>query len=78
VFDNKRLMDFPYVSQYKYLGTIINPRVDIKNHLVTIKPKMNWICNKLTIIRKRGNLKFNSNLFEVYIKPQFRLVVPLI
>lgn len=76
-YEGKEYDGFKYTRTYKYLGTVINDKVTIDSHIESIKPKMRAICASLTVLRVKGNLKFNSNLFELYLQPQFRLLAQL-
>jgi len=43
-------------------------------HLEATEQKCNFIMTKLFAIRKLKNLKLNSNLFKIFILPNFRLL----
>jgi hypothetical protein len=76
-FQNQELRGFRYVENYRYLGTIINPKINASNHILSVRPRFDRICACLTIFRLRGSLQFNSNLFRLYIQPHFRLLAQL-
>lgn len=77
LFKDKGLGNYKYVENYRYLGTIINSSVNANTHIDLIKPRLDAICRCLRIFRSKGNLKFNTNLFYLYILPQFRLLSQL-
>ena len=66
-----------YIDRYKYLGTVISYNIKATFHIQTVRPKLEAICACLYIVIAKGNLKFNSNLFQLYIQPQFRLLAQL-
>ena len=74
---NKNIQGFTYVSNYKYLGTNIDGSLSTNLQLLAINKKAIFCIIKLTPFRKKGNLRFNSNLFELFVKPSFRLTSAL-
>lgn len=71
------MLGYPIVKSYKYLGMIINGKLDLKDHLKQINRKAGHICNKLYGLRRLDNLKLNTNLFNIFIAPHYRLAMTL-
>lgn len=65
------------VTQYKYLGLIVDNKLSIEPHLKAILVKYNFIAYKLIGVRMKDNLKFNINMFKVFILPLYRLAYTL-
>ena len=63
-------IELPCVEAYKYLGIKINRSLTIKDHLLYIKRKVDYITNSLIAIRKAGkNVKFCHNSWSTFIRP---------
>lgn len=59
------------------MGMMVNGDLDIREHLAKVNRRAGFLCQKLYGIRKLDDLRLNSNLFEVFIMPQYRLAVSL-
>jgi hypothetical protein len=64
---------YPVVASYRYLGLMLNGRLDLTEHKKLINRKAGFICHKLYGLRKRDDLRINVNLFKVFIMPSYRL-----
>lgn len=67
----------PVVQSYKYLGTFVNASMSPAIHLKSVEGKVNHITSKLYPFRLHGNIKFNVNLFQMLIMPNFKLISTL-
>ena len=65
--------EYPVVNSYRYLGTELDRNCDVMTHVKTISPKINFLTFRFGVLRHRNNMKLNINLFEIFIKPLFRL-----
>ena len=70
---SETIQDYPTTTSYVYLGMRLNYKMDCKEHLRYIGKKITYLTWKLKIIRKKGNLKLNNNLFKTFIEPLYRL-----
>ncbi len=68
------MLNFNYVESYKYLGTVVDGTLNLKEHLQMISKKAMFVYFRLTPFRKVRDMKFNSNAFTIYIKPYFKLL----
>jgi hypothetical protein len=64
---------YPIVTKYKYLGMLIDEDLDYRAHLKSINGKISYLTERLTVFRRKLNLKFIVNLFSIFIKPLYRL-----
>ena len=60
---------FPYVSEYKYLGTSMTEDLEPESHLRTIGRKSDFQARRLAPLHHCLDLKFNVNLFKLLIMP---------
>lgn len=51
----------------------IDSSCNVMTHLKSINPKINFLTHKFGILRHKQNLKLNINLFEIFLKPLFKL-----
>lgn len=70
---NGTIDDISIVTEYKYLGLLMNSKLSIKSHLKYINKKISFITYKLYGLRLLDNLKLNINLFKVFLMPLYRL-----
>jgi hypothetical protein len=70
---NGEVLGYPILDSYKHLGSIINKRLNTKDHLNHIQPKIQHITNRLTPVRLKRDTKLYLNLFRVFILPLYRL-----
>lgn len=48
--------------------------MDLFDHLKGVSKKAMFVYVRLTPFRKVGDIKFNSNAFDMYVKPGFKLI----
>ncbi len=70
---HKEYREFPIVTEYKYLGMVLDHKLSLDGHLVFINKKFAYISSRLLPLRSRNNLKINRNLFLLMITPIYRL-----
>lgn len=63
---------YPWVTKYKYLGTVLSYDGDPKHQLVKINKKAIGLKVLFYPILKRGNLRVNKNLYTIFIEPMYR------
>jgi len=73
----EKLLDYPIVDQYKYLGTWLNPKLNCDTHLKQIITKTNIIRKKLSPILYSTSLEMRKNLWQVFIIPLYEFILPL-
>jgi hypothetical protein len=64
---------YPVVTQYRYLGVVLQSDLSIDAHLKAIEAKVNFITYRTLLIRLKAQMKTNVNLFKCFIMPQYRL-----
>ena len=67
----------PVVSCYKYLGLWINAKLTTDAHLEQISKKVEIQTLKLWPLLKNVSLDFRINLWTVYVRPLFEMVIGL-
>jgi hypothetical protein len=68
---------YPVMDRYKYLGLLVNGRLDLRDHLAQINRKAGFIAHRLYGLRSLDNLRLNLNLFTTFIMPHYRLALTL-
>jgi hypothetical protein len=68
---------YPVVGSYKYLGLLVNGRLDLRSHLAQINRKAGFIAHRLYGLRTLDNLRLNINLFTIFVMPHYRLALTL-
>jgi hypothetical protein len=68
---------YPVVGLYKYLGLLVNGRLDLRDHLAQINRKAGFIAHRLYGLRSIDNLRLNINLFTTFVMPHYRLAFTL-
>jgi hypothetical protein len=68
---------YPVVDKYKYLGLLVNGRMDLKDHLASINKKAGFLAHKLYGLRCVDNLRLNVSLYTVFVQPLYRLATAL-
>ena len=68
---------YPVVESYKYLGLVMNGRLDLKEHCKLINKKAAFISSRLYGLRLKDDLRTNMNLFKVFIMPSYRMAFTL-
>ena len=53
---------------------MMNTRLNTRDHLDYIHPKISFLTNRLTPVRLKRDTKLNLNLFRVFVLPLYRLV----
>ena len=71
---DETINNIPYVPEYKYLGTWIKGNLDPTPHLNKHAEKANFLCRRFYYLRKQNDLKFNRNLFQIFILPEARML----
>jgi hypothetical protein len=69
----EEIMGYPIVTEYKYLGGIINRNMKVKEHLDYIDRKISFLMSSLTSVRMMKDLRLSVNLFRTLIMPLIRL-----
>jgi hypothetical protein len=64
---------YPVVETYKYLGLLMNGKLDLKDHLKLINRKANFTAYRLYGLRKLDDVKLNMSMFKLCIMPVYRL-----
>lgn len=73
-FSNEREVNgYPVVREYKYLGMVLNGRLDLKEHCKMINKKAAFISYRLYKLRIKDDTKINVNLFKVFLMPSYRM-----
>jgi len=70
-------MEYPIVSSYRYLGTVLPNYLSINNHVESLNLKATYITYRLTSFRLHASFKFNTNFFKLLVAPQYRLLAAL-
>lgn len=70
----ENLEEFPYVSEYKYLGTYLTGDLSPDCHLRNIGRKADYQARQLAPLRHCLDMRFNVNLFKMLILPSVRLL----
>lgn len=73
-YEDGDLNGFPYVPEYKYLGTCLTSNLEPDCHLKTIGRKSDFQTRKLAPLRHRLDMRFNVNLFKMLVMPGVRLL----
>jgi hypothetical protein len=74
--NRKQYQDYPVVSKYRYLGTMMDSSFRLDAHIEEIDRKMSWLTARLTPARLIKNIRFNLNLYKVLIEPLIALGIP--
>ncbi len=74
---SERIAGIPVVSEYKYIGQWMQSNMSQVIHLRKTNPKIAFITNRLTPLKVKGDLRFNLNLYRVFIMPQYKLMASL-
>ena len=69
--EGENIEGIPLVRTYKYLGIIINEKFDIKDHIKSLKRKINFIQRKFFYVFRKNSVKFRINSFQVFMSPLF-------
>jgi len=72
-----KLMNYPIVSQYKYLGSWLNQKLTVNSQLEHIIKKTNYIRHRLTPTLYNSSLDFRKNLWQVFILPLYEFTLPI-
>ena len=67
------IQNIPIVTSYKYLGAIVNDKLDFEDHFSTISRKIFFMTNQLTGVRRQAKTHLNLSLFRILIIPQYRI-----
>ena len=59
----------PWLTEYTYLGGVMQSNQKLDHHSIKINPKIGWITSRLTPFRMLGNLRLNINLFKLFLAP---------
>ena len=51
--DENNIEGYPIIKEYKYLGILINDKMNIQNHIGNIDKKLNEYFKKNSILNKR-------------------------
>ena len=68
---------YPVGSCYKYLGLMLNGRLDLKDHLKCINKKVNYIAYRMYALRALDDTRLNVSLFKTFAMPLYRLAYTL-
>jgi len=68
-------MEYPVLEKYKYLGFWLSKDQGIKDHLIAINSKFQYLNRKLLPLRILDKLRLNANLFQTIVTPQYRLAL---
>ena len=71
------VQDYPIVEKYKYLGTWLQQKLDMKIHMQQIEKKSNFIRLKLSPFLYSSSLEMKKNLWQIFIVPLFEFLLPL-
>jgi hypothetical protein len=74
--NQKQYRDYPVVSKYRYLGTMMDSSLRLEAHMEEIDRKISWLTARLTPARLIKDLRFNLNLYKVLIEPLIALGIP--
>jgi hypothetical protein len=74
--NQKQYQDYPVVSKYRYLGTMMDSSLRLEAHMEEIDRKISWLTARLTPARLIKDLRFNLNLYKVLIEPLIALGIP--
>ena len=75
--NRQQILGVPCVNQYKYLGTWLDQNLDPMTHLKALENKMSILSRKFYALRKQGNIKFNINIFKIFILPNIKMLATL-
>jgi hypothetical protein len=70
-------MEYPIVSQYKYLGTWFNQKLTMDTQIGYIIKKTNFIRSRLVPALYNATLDFRKNLWQIFILPLYEFILPL-
>ena len=74
---NETFMEYPIVSQYKYLGTWLNQKLTLDTQVEYVMKSAEAIRRKLSPVIYHTSLDFRKNLWQVFIQPLFEFTLPL-
>jgi len=66
------------LTQYRYLGTILNEKLTCHPQAQFIRTKAFFIGNKLQPLLYNSTLESRYNLWQIFIAPLFEYIVPLL
>jgi len=65
----KNLKGIPIVSNYPYLGSSINRKLDVEETFMKIKLSINHILKQLAPLLSKASLDFQINIWKTFINP---------
>ena len=69
--------DYPIVNKYKYLGTWLDPKLELKSQTQFIEKKVNFMKSKLGPCLYNSSLELRKNLWQVFVVPLFEFALPI-
>jgi len=71
-------MGIPIKTKAKYLGVPYNLTLKCEYTIQQFKPKMLYIFHRLFPILKRTDFRTRFNLWQIFVKPLYRMVFSLL
>jgi hypothetical protein len=69
----REVSNYPVVQEYKYLGLMLNGRLDLQEHCKLINKKAAYLSCRLHKLRFKDDTRINMNLFRVFLMPSYRM-----
>ena len=66
------LEDIPIVSEYKYLGLVIDQKLTGRSHINKMQQKIQFLTNKLIPLLGKVSVDYRINLWKILVKPLFK------
>lgn len=70
-------MNYPIVTEYKYLGTWLDQKLSLKAQIKHIQKKTYFIRSRLSPTLYNASLDFRKNLWQIFVLPMYEFLTPL-